>query len=562
MDKMQNITVNGNTLIHEETTHVPRTAEDTDFILVQGRGRDFDANEKQELKQLKVEILEYVAEHTYLCRYLPKNLEPLRAKLYVQNVTILTVHKDKIQGLVKLDNINRIEHVQPEELFNDQARGTLKADSLALSTSHPELGDIRLRGTAPSAKLMVQSIAYKGPKNTDFKLKTPLDLTANLFSKAYEAGVRIHSNSWSKAWNEETGQGDYEGQATEIDKFVYSHQDFVVLVAAGNHANLPKTKRPKNSNHIGAASAAKNCITVGATGSTRNNDGWSFMNGPDDVPRTRVNDTAIFSSRGPTKSSRDKDNNEVAGRIKPDIVAPGVAILSAASRALDTKDRARTKYGPSADTDWLFMSGTSMSTPLVAGCVALLREALEGHGKSDSSAALIKALLVNSAVNFSERLGPGIGYDYEQGFGRVNIDGSIATIHCSSFFDGVNGLMATAFDVPALRQVPESESRWASAEIPLPRGRNSLVVTLAYPDSNGTLLQNDLNLIVLSGGAERHGNMGKNTGFDHINNVEKIIWDNVPGETFKIIVRIFNNLKPELMAAFAVAWDIRPLAKF
>lgn len=88
MDKMQNITVNGNTLIHEETTHVPRTAEDTDFILVQGRGRDLDANEKQELKQLKVEILEYVAEHTYLCRYLPKNLEPLRAKLYVQNVTM------------------------------------------------------------------------------------------------------------------------------------------------------------------------------------------------------------------------------------------------------------------------------------------------------------------------------------------------------------------------------------------------------------------------------------------------------------------------------------------
>ncbi|KAL3595528.1 hypothetical protein FPOAC2_09869 [Fusarium poae] len=66
-------------------------------------------------------------------------------------------------------------------------------------------------------------------------------------------------------------------------------------------------------------------------------------------------------------------------------------------------------------------------------------------------------------------------------------------------------------------------------------------------------MQNDINLIVLSGGAERHGNMGKGSGFDHINNVEKIIWENVPGDTFKIVVSIWNNLDVKAPASFAVA---------
>ncbi|KAK1625217.1 hypothetical protein BDP81DRAFT_409519 [Colletotrichum phormii] len=53
----------------------------------------------------------------------------------------------------------------------------------------------------------------------------------------------------------------------------------------------------------------------------------------------------------------------------------------------------------------------------------------------------------------------------------------------------------------------------------------------------------------------------KGTEFDHINNVEKVIWDIIPGKTSKVVVRIFRNVKPELAATFAVAWDIRAMAK-
>ncbi|KAG8670507.1 hypothetical protein FPOAC1_009928 [Fusarium poae] len=504
-------------------------------------------------------------------------------KLAISPVRIrLTVHQDKLESLAKLDSISRIEEVRPDEVLNDLARGTLNAEILALSTSyegngqkvcvadtgfdqgkmideqgiqvHPAFdgrvehleslwlgddskdtaghgthvcasicgnglyksGNTRVRGVAPGATLMVQSIAQVSKDPKKGAIEVPLDLGLHLFSNPYSLGYRIHSNSWSKVWDAKTGQLGYEGQAWDIDKFVIDHQDFVVLVAAGNNAAKAKSK----SNHIGAAGSAFNCITVGATGTTRPNDGYGFDNEIGAKPMTRINDTARFSSRGPTKPGRDINGNEYAGRIKPDVVAPGVAILSAASRAMAKNSRNRVMYGRSGDDDWTFMSGTSMSTPLVAGCVALLREALQEHGKKYPSAALIKALLVNGAVNFSEQLDLGLGYDYDQGFGRVDIDSSISMVKLSSFIDGGKLFEDTQFDVAPLRQVPEEERRWSSS-----------------------LITN----------SERHGNMGKGSGFDHINNVEKIIWENVPGDTFKIVVSIWNNLDVKAPASFAVA---------
>jgi len=185
----------------------------------------------------------------------------------------------------------------------------------------------------------------------------------------------------------------------------------------------------------------------------------------------------------------------------------------------------------------------SMATPLVAGCVALLREALQDlHANMCPSATLIKALLVNGAINFSGKLGPGFGYDYEQGFGRVIIDSSIAMIRNGTFVDGrgrggsgtgtaacgegendAGGRGSTRFDIPGLIQTgTDAQRRWESSEIVVPPGlgRSRLVATLAYPDPSGTQLHNVMNLIVVSGGASRHGNMGRNGG-DAFDNLSK-----------------------------------------
>ncbi|KAF5673256.1 peptidase S8 subtilisin kexin sedolisin [Fusarium denticulatum] len=683
---MAGITINGNTINPAAVPGVPQTAEGTNFILIQSKDVDLSLEQKLQLEyHFSVEIQEYVAKNTYLCRYEEEDLEGLRKLDYVKSVTIylrefkstsslksavkndhhqteykvdcvlhdkpnadseemakhiahaaqvdlkelqitpttirLTVHQDRLPELVKLDSVNRIEEVHPIELLNHDARETLNIDKMILSIPyegkgqticvadsgfdqgkvvddlstkvHPafpdrvellesfwypddytdkighgthvcasicgtgvykdyEEGDTSIRGTAPAAKLVVQNMTKWNTEWKRWGIEAPDDLFTKLFEKPYGLGVRIHSNSWSTSWKKDQGQADYEQKATRLDQFVYEHQDFVVLVAAGNHGK----EMTQNTGHIGAASAAKNCITVGATGSKRSNNGERRRKSDDDGHRG-IGQTARFSSRGPTKP--DKDG--LGARIKPDVVAPGIAILSAASRALASDNIARTRYGKSLDPDWLFMSGTSMSTPLVAGCVALLREALQEHGKQHPSAALVKALLVNGAENFSQAIAPGLGYDYEQGFGRVDVQRSIAAVRELAFIDGGNNLENTKFDVPALRQITKQERQWESAEIALPSGRNRVIVTLAYPDVAGGLLQHDLNLIVQSAGAERHGNMGKGDGFDHTNNVEKVIWDNVPGSTFKVVVKVHNITRPRDPAPFAVSWYIPTLAK-
>lgn len=148
---------------------------------------------------------------------------------------------------------------------------------------------------------------------------------------------------------------------------------------------------------------------------------------------------------------------------------------------------------------------------------ALLREALQKIGRQHPSAALIKALLVNGAVNHSSPTGP--GFDDEQGCGVVDIKSSLLIIEpfpLTGFVDGGSKLEShSTYDVHALRELPHKAREWSGPVITIPEGRYQLRATLIYPDPPGERLQNNVNLIVQAATDQRYGNMGNTQGLDN-----------------------------------------------
>jgi serine protease AprX len=410
---------------------------------------------------------------------------------------------------------------------------------------------------APNTQLVFQDLGY----NDDGSLVNPYDLT-ELLLDAWDAGIRVHTNSWGNSSNTLGEQLPYgETDAKCIDTAVWEQKDLVVLFAAGNDAVDGNNSGIVSQGQIGSQAAAKNCITVGASESSRqeiNTTYGSLMRGEvlrlsprmmywpdafldrticDDQSAISPDKVAAFSSRGPTREKR----------FKPDVVAPGTSILSAWPLNLDPPS----VFGESPTDGLAFMSGTSMATPLVAGCVAVLRQTLKrlkpGDDTYSPSAALIKALLINGAMELTDQYSPGWAGpcpNSSSGFGRVNLSHSIADVVDGNYLEHDDAL--------------EEGHKSKAIEIDIPkiaRGA-TLKVTLAWTDPEGDQLQNDLDLIVTaSNGTKRHGNMGTSKGYDRLNNVEQIHWTDMPPGTAQIVVQAYRITKyPQ---SFACAWSIR-----
>jgi len=268
--------------------------------------------------------------------------------------------------------------------------GTHCAGSAAGNCAAPSAQNINFRGVAYAAKLAI----YDGGSATG-ALSFPSNLQLRMFPPGYKAGARVFSNSWG------SNQYSYTFMDAEFDGFMFLQPDALVLVAAGNTgANGFRT--------VFSPSLSENALCVGASQSLR-------------VSTHRVGNVAQFSARGPSPD----------GRIKPDLVAPGMMVTSAnASRG-----------SGSYTCTVVSKSGTSMATAVVAGAVALLRQKnffLEGRYPSGvptatdalmPTGALLKALLINSAVPMSRYMFAngsfvtlGLPPDNYQGFGRLQLD--------------------------------------------------------------------------------------------------------------------------------------------
>ena len=336
----------------------------------------------------------------------------------------------------------------------------------------------------------------------------PDDL-AQLFQAAYDQGARIHSNSWGGG-----KPGDYDAQCADLDKFTWEHKDFLVLVAAGNDGvNSSAASRSINPTSVTSPGTAKNCVTVGASENNRPGqftdtygkwwaDDFPYPPFHDDQMTDSINDIVAFSSRGPCTS----------GRRTPDVVAPGTFILSTRSSQIAGNNFAWGAFPP-AKPFYMYMGGTSMATPLVAGAAALVRQHLRQQaGLATPSAALLKAVLIHSAEYLAYRFpqaGSARWADNEQGWGRVNLHRCLAPQAPTQivFLDETQGLGTGA--------AQDYEIDVSDSSVPLR-------ATLVYTDFPGPDLVNNLNLVMYDPDGQYHlGNdFAGNSQLDVLNNVE------------------------------------------
>lgn len=276
------------------------------------------------------------------------------------------------------------------------------------------------KGAAFEAELIAHSLW--SPMLNNMMVPTKL---SDLFSAALKDGAKFHSNSWGSS----KSFGAYDAFARQVDEFAFHNSDFLILFSAGNSGVDRSRDGRIDPDSIGSPGTAKNALTVGASENYELSGGiqrkvselrnakevW----GTEPIFSSKVSDQpgglAMFSSRGPTDD----------GRIKPDLVAPGTNILSTRSFHPKSGDL----WGR-YDDHYVWSGGTSMSTPLVAGAAAVVREVLQKKFKiQNPSATLIKGILMATSDDlFPGQYGVGgatqeqlsVRPNFDQGYGRVN----------------------------------------------------------------------------------------------------------------------------------------------
>ena len=320
---------------------------------------------------------------------------------------------------------------------------------------------------------------------------------------AYGQSARVSSNSWgfTNVFTYDTNAQEYDRIVRDAQTGTAGLQQMIVVFAAGNDGS--------GANTVGSPGTAKNVITAGASENVRQTgaDGCGIANSGADS----ANDIIGFSSRGPVNSAGGD------GRKKPDIMAPGTHVEAGVPQSNYDGSSVCDKFFPAGQTLYGWSSGTSHSTPAIAGTAALVYQDFLNKGLAAPSPAMVKAVLMNSAAYMT-----GVGANdtlpsNNQGMGRVDL---------SRAFDGTSKVIVDQTTVlGATGQTSQVTGSVSATSQPF---RVTLAWTDAPGPTTGAPFVNNLDLQVTVGGQTFKGNVfsGANsvTGgvADTRNNVESV----------------------------------------
>ena len=346
-------------------------------------------------------------------------------------------------------------------------------------------GDSSTRGIAPAASVTMYALEHD-PTGVFGRQGSIYDLLADAKQKT----ARIAINAWGLNGN----YGEYTADSRSVDQFVKDERTVLPIFSVGDWDG-------SGTSSVTAPATAKNVLSVGA--STTGSGG-----------STPVGSVAQESRMGPTAD----------GRIKPDVVAPGIEVCS--GRAQEARNPSGFACGTGSHSSgeplYMTLSGTSQSASVAGGLAALTREFLrEQVGIQSPSASLIKAAMINGANDLGT---PDIPNNQE-GWGQLNLQNTVMPTYqgnsLATFYDDGKTLQ------PSFGLLYELDLDPA----------NGLDITLAWNDESGSAnslqtdakLINDLDLVLIDPDGNQLLGNNFNAGYsvaggisDSLNNVERI----------------------------------------
>ena len=318
--------------------------------------------------------------------------------------------------------------------------------------------------------------------------------------------------------------GFYSDESSDWDLLANSAPNLLIVNSAGNDrtdtgpgigedywvfGNVPyldTTPRYSDGDYdcLNGSALSKNVLSIGAVEDLP----WGYQN-PSDIVMSS------FSSWGPTDD----------GRIKPDIVADGVALYS-------TDNVSNNSY--------LTASGTSSASPSAAGSLILLQEHYSNLNNNENmTASTLKALAIHTAKEAGSSPGP----DYEFGWGLLDTKAAAELITFNE--NNSESIQELVLNNDETITIPFNSS-----------GIDPIKITIVWNDPAGTpvapqlnptttMLVNDLDIRLTQNSSgniyypwsmQSNPQLSANNGDNIVDNVEQILLDSAASGEYMLSI--------------------------